>query len=79
MCARCADASISVSRNWVEAVGLLNAQNYDIYDGTDDTMNCTQQNHFQWTYNSGVFLLGAAVMYNQVRTSRPWVLRYDTP
>ena len=53
---------------WTEAVGLLDANTYAIFDGTDDTMNCTTLNHLQWTYNSGVFLLGAATMWNQVST-----------
>lgn len=42
------------------------SSDYAIFDGTDDTLNCTQQNHIQWTYNAGVYLLGASVMWNQV-------------
>ncbi|OCL15448.1 mannan endo-1,6-alpha-mannosidase [Glonium stellatum] len=49
--------------NWVESVGLMN-ENYHFYDGSDDTINCTQVNHIQWTYNAGVFMLGAATMWN---------------
>ncbi|KAK5131723.1 hypothetical protein LTR08_000612 [Meristemomyces frigidus] len=50
--------------DWVEGVGLI-SDKYAIFDGTDDTINCTQQNHIQWTYNAGVYLLGAANMWNQ--------------
>ena len=39
--------------------------NYMVYDGTDDQQNCTSMNHVQWSYNNGVFLLGAATMWNQ--------------
>ncbi|TID19389.1 Histone deacetylase [Venturia nashicola] len=49
--------------DWTEAVGLM-SNDYHFYDGTDDTINCTQLNHIQWTYNAGVYLLGAATMYN---------------
>ena len=52
--------------NWVGAVGLR-SPSYQFFDGTDDTQNCTEANHIQWTYNVGTYLLGAANMYNFVR------------
>jgi mannan endo-1,6-alpha-mannosidase len=51
--------------DWVSTIGLLDNE-YKIYDGTDDNLNCTQINGIQWTYNAGVYLLGAATMYNYV-------------
>jgi mannan endo-1,6-alpha-mannosidase len=51
--------------DWTGAVGLM-SPTYQFFDGTDDTLNCTQLNHIQWSYNIGVFLLGAANMYNFV-------------
>lgn len=64
--------------DWVTAVGLM-SPTYDVYDGTDDTLNCTQLDHLQWTYNAGLFLYGAAVMWNttgsdvwQQRTQSIW-------
>lgn len=54
--------------DWVEAVGLMSPQ-YDFWDGTNDLLNCSQMNHIQWTYNAGVFMLGSAVMWNQVCAS----------
>lgn len=51
--------------DWVSAIGLRDAQ-YNFYDGSDDTINCTQIDHLQWTYNAGTFLVGAANMYNFV-------------
>ena len=51
--------------DWVTSVGLM-SPTYQIFDGTDDTQNCTSLNHIQWTYNAGVYLLGAATMYNYV-------------
>lgn len=49
--------------DWTERIGLLD-ENYYVYDGSDDTLNCTRVNRLQWTYNAGTFLLGAANMYN---------------
>ena len=52
--------------NWTQAVALMDA-NYHFYDGAHTTLNCSDINKEQWTYNAGVFLLGASVMYNYVR------------
>lgn len=54
--------------DWVQGVGFMDA-NYNIYDGAHVETNCTDLNRAQFSYNVGVFLLGAAYMYNYV--SRP--------
>lgn len=51
--------------DWTSSIGLFD-QNYNFFDGSDDTLNCTQMDHIQWTYNAGTFLYGAANMYNFV-------------
>lgn len=56
--------------DWVEEIGIVSDQ-YQVWDGTDDTENCTSMNHQQWTYNAGVFLYGAAMMWNKVRLFPP--------
>lgn len=57
------------SWNWTASIGLIDPRTYAIYDGSDDTSNCTSIDHVQWTYNSGIFLHGAAVMYSIVSSS----------
>jgi mannan endo-1,6-alpha-mannosidase len=52
--------------NWTTSVNLM-TNDWLFYDGTDDQSNCTSYNQIEWTYNSGVYLLGAAHMYNLVR------------
>ncbi|KAH7120927.1 glycoside hydrolase [Dendryphion nanum] len=51
------------SYDWVVGVGLI-SQEFDVYDGTDDAKGsgCVDVNHDQWTYNTGTFLYGAAVL-----------------
>lgn len=39
-------------------------EKYNIYDGGHVEHNCTDINRAQFSYNNGVFLLGAAYMYN---------------
>jgi mannan endo-1,6-alpha-mannosidase len=56
--------------DWVSAVGLIDSD-YKVYDGSEDTLNCTSIDHNQWTYNAGIYLLGAANMYNFVRLNMP--------
>ena len=51
--------------DWTSSIGLFD-QNYNFFDGSDDTLNCTQMDHIQWTYNAGTFLYRAANMYNFV-------------
>jgi mannan endo-1,6-alpha-mannosidase len=56
------------SWNWISTVGLMEKREdgYHFYDGSDEKLNCTEQNHIQWSYNAGVYLYGAAIMYNIV-------------
>lgn len=51
--------------DWETAVQFM-GPNYAVYDGSSDLDNCTDIDRVQWTYNNGVFLYGAAMMYNQV-------------
>lgn len=48
---------------------------YDVYDGTDEKINCSNVDHHQWTYNVGVFLYGAATLSNYTNNSQIWVER----
>ncbi|EZF30230.1 hypothetical protein H109_02016 [Trichophyton interdigitale MR816] len=60
--------------DWSRAIGLIN-ENYQFFDGSSDTLNCTELNRLQWTYNAGVYLLGAAAMYNYTDGSPKWAER----
>lgn len=55
---------------WMESVGLMH-ENEDggivIYDGAYTDSNCTDINKPRESYTAGLFLQGAAFMYNQVR------------
>ena len=60
--------------NWVTGIGLID-QIYNVYDGTDELINCTGIDHHQWSYNVGTFLYGAAVLQNLTNGSSVWVDR----
>jgi len=55
------------SYDWVEAVKMI-SPDYKVFDGAHVEDNCTKQDGTRWTYNAGVFMMGAAAMYNFVST-----------
>jgi mannan endo-1,6-alpha-mannosidase len=59
------------SWDWTTRVGLIDSD-YKVYDGTDDSINCTEIDHLQFSYNAGIYLYGAAVMYNYTNGSSVW-------
>lgn len=59
---------------WSTAVGLVDS-NYNVYDGTDDQKNCSEINDMQWTYSLGIYMYGAAVLYNYTNGSTLWAER----
>lgn len=60
--------------DWSEGVGLID-NIYNVYDGTDELLNCSAVDHHQWSYNVGVFLYGAAVLQNYTNSSQIWMDR----
>ncbi|TAQ84780.1 hypothetical protein B7494_g6886 [Chlorociboria aeruginascens] len=61
---------------WIQSVGLMDAS-YNVYDGGHIETNCTDINKVQFSYNAGVWLLGAATMYNYTNGSAIWKTRTD--
>ncbi|KAI1002115.1 Mannan endo-1,6-alpha-mannosidase [Podosphaera aphanis] len=59
---------------WMTSIGLLTPE-FHVYDGAQVSDNCKTQDHNQWTYNVGVFLLGSAAMYNFTDGSPVWEQR----
>lgn len=60
--------------DWINGVGLSNDEIH-FFDGSDDLKNCSDVNHVQWTYNQGIFMLGAAHMYNVVSSTIDGLIR----
>ena len=61
-----------ISYDWIIGTDFF-TQDYHIYDGANIATNCTDVGKYQWTYNVGTFLMGAANMYNIVScTGRRW-------
>ncbi|KAL4816229.1 glycosyl hydrolase family 76-domain-containing protein [Aspergillus spinulosporus] len=62
--------------DWTHAVGLM-TEDYSFYDGASVDGNCSNFDHVQWTYNAGVYLLGAAAMYNYTNGDPLWRQRTE--
>lgn len=54
------------SWTWFSESVLYDNATYQINDGTTDTVNCTQADHTQWSYNYGLWIVGLAFLYNHV-------------
>ena len=55
------------SWDWMVGVGLIDLEaegGYVVFDGTDDTKNCTTLNHAMFSYSLGMILLGSANLAN---------------
>ena len=57
--------------NWFASSPMLSGD-YQIDDGVSTTNNCSNADGDQWTYNYGVWLAGAAYMYNYVSIYPPF-------
>ncbi|KAF6826146.1 cell wall glycosyl hydrolase [Colletotrichum musicola] len=64
-------------RTWDWMVGVkFISDDYYVYDGGHIQYNCTNIVPYQWTYNAGGMILGAAAMYNYTGTE-VWKNRLD--
>lgn len=55
--------------DWAESVGFIDKWGY-IYDGAHVEFNCTDINKVEFSYVAGIYLQGAAFMYNYVSRSK---------
>ncbi|KAI5356827.1 putative glycoside hydrolase, family 76, six-hairpin glycosidase superfamily [Septoria linicola] len=61
--------------DWMDRIGLISS-NYQVFDGSDDTLNCSELDHTQWTYNPAMLLYGTAMMAN-LTNEQVWKDRAD--
>lgn len=59
---------------WMESIGLISGQ-YVVFDGSDTLLNCSELSHVLWTYNAGMALHTAAVMWNK---TEDWTWKHRT-
>lgn len=56
------------SFDWAQTIGFIDTD-YSVYDGADENKDCTSINEIQWSYTNGLFLEGAAHMFNISQSS----------
>ncbi|PNY30021.1 Mannan endo-1,6-alpha-mannosidase DCW1 [Tolypocladium capitatum] len=61
--------------DWMVGVDFID-ENWRVLDGAHIGHNCTDITPYQFTYNAGTFILGAAAMYNHTKDQR-WKDRLD--
>lgn len=62
--------------NWSYEIGFIDNENYHVYDGTDSKNNCSEINHHSFSYTSGIYLYGAAVLANHTDDAK-WADRAE--
>lgn len=67
--------------DWMEDIGFIDAD-YNVYDGAGfgSNGNCTDIDLTQWSYNAGIWLHGAATLYNisnSTTDQAKWKTRVD--
>lgn len=62
--------------DWEQRVGFITPE-YRIYDGAGVEQNCTKPDLIQWSYNAGIYMHGAAVMYNVTGGGQEWRAHLD--
>lgn len=55
---------------WQQQIGFI-TPDYTVYDGAHLEEECTAIDKNAWNYNNGIYLMGAAAMYNHVGLSPP--------
>jgi mannan endo-1,6-alpha-mannosidase len=60
--------------DWTVATALID-DSYRVFDGASVTDNCATVQKLQWTYNSGIYIYGAAMLYNYTNASSVWETR----
>lgn len=60
--------------DWSSQIRLID-KDYNVFDGTDLTINCSEVNHNLWSYNNAIYLYGAAMMQNYTNAAERWVTR----
>lgn len=66
--------------SWMENSLLFQMQDGHLYiwDNTDADGNCTQVEHYVWSYNYGVLLMGSAMMWNHSNGDTKWQTRINS-
>ncbi|KAF7547559.1 hypothetical protein G7Z17_g7644 [Cylindrodendrum hubeiense] len=63
--------------DWSYDIGFVDPDNYHIYDGAGSSDNCSEINKYSFTYTSGIYLYGAAVMANHTGKAE-WATRAES-
>ena len=62
--------------DWMTLHEFIDPQ-FNVYDGSQIKNNCDDHDSTQWTYNAGIFMQGAAMMYNFTGGDERWEKRVD--
>ncbi|KAF2753011.1 mannan endo-1,6-alpha-mannosidase-like protein DCW1 precursor [Pseudovirgaria hyperparasitica] len=56
--------------DWVSEKGLIDSTYCTVYDGTNSNNGCSSHDLHQYTYNNGLFMYGAAALYDHTKDTK---------
>ncbi|KAF7547812.1 hypothetical protein G7046_g8893 [Stylonectria norvegica] len=62
--------------DWSSEIGFIDPTTYHVFDGTDSANNCSSINHHSFTYTSGIYLFGAAILADHTGKAE-WATRAE--
>ncbi|KAJ5145534.1 Six-hairpin glycosidase [Penicillium bovifimosum] len=63
--------------DWSTSSVLVNNKTWNVADSTEMSNNCADAGNYQWSYNYGAYLMGAAYMYNFTNGDEKWKTPVD--
>ncbi|KAI1096029.1 glycoside hydrolase family 76 protein [Rostrohypoxylon terebratum] len=57
--------------DWSESVGFIDSK-FNVYDGASSKNNCDTVNKLSFSYAQGIYMYGAAVLYNYTDGNKTW-------
>lgn len=57
--------------DWSETIGFVGSD-YTVYDGASSSDDCSEVNRLSFSYSQGIYLYGAAIMYNYTNGNQTW-------
>ncbi|KAK4666708.1 hypothetical protein QC763_302730 [Podospora pseudopauciseta] len=58
--------------DWMEGVGYIDKENWNVYDGGHVEGNCTDINRAQFSYTAAIFVQGCGFLYNYTNGEQKW-------
>ncbi|KAI0817301.1 mannan endo-1,6-alpha-mannosidase DCW1-like protein [Xylaria sp. FL0064] len=60
--------------NWSKKIGFID-ENFNVFDGASSKEGCKEINHVSFSYSQGIYMYGAAILFNYTDGNQTWADR----